>query len=301
MFDILHINSVGIVYFLYQILSSIPYIWTFPFILSYFIGIRYYSISSQIESTRIKKKLKGIASIETETTPEGIIFGKWYIACVNGDDIKLITTKKIYESLIEDDMIENKKINKNISRITILSRIGNYNHLWYLKREHSIKILSPRKNQKEIITKIKDYYKLNMFCSVYIHGKPNSGKSSIGLILAQELKASFCNSFNPSEPGDQLSLIYNRSDPTEKKPLVLVIDEIDGILEKVHTNAILPHKNIPISIRDKAGWNLFFDNINLGLYPYLILILTSNKSENYINEMDTSYLRKGRIDFVFNL
>jgi hypothetical protein len=43
------------------------------------------------------------------------------------------------------------------------------------------------------------------------------------------------------------------------------------------------------------------DDIQRGLYPHLILILTSNKHPSFINDMDTSYLRERRIDKIFHL
>jgi hypothetical protein len=203
--------------------------------------------------------------------------------------------------MIEEHQDTNIKIVNNLMQLTILSRNGNYNHLFYIKRKHLIKQLVARSNQKNILGKIKDHYKKNLCTTVFIHGSPNSGKSSIGLLLAMELKASFCNSFNPTEPGDQLSMLYNRADPSEKNPFIVVIDEADVMLEKIHSCSIAPHKNIPILIRDKPGWNLFFDNINLGIYPYMILIMTSNKPDTYINEMDSCYLRSGRVDLTFKM
>jgi hypothetical protein len=49
-------------------------------------------------------------------------------------------------------------------------------------------------------------------------------------------------------------------------------------------------------IDDKSSWNRFFDNIDLGLYPYVIILLCSNVKKEIIDKtLDPSYLRNGRI------
>lgn len=64
---------------------------------------------------------------------------------------------------------------------------------------------------------------------------------------------------------------------------------------------IIRHKNIPIQTYDKSGWNMLLDDINLGYYPNLIFILTSNIPPHTINNMDPSYLRNKRINLIFEL
>jgi hypothetical protein len=67
------------------------------------------------------------------------------------------------------------------------------------------------------------------------------------------------------------------------------------------------HAGIPanpkfiIQTRDKAGWNQILDEIHIGMYPNLILLLTSNKTPEEISEMDPSYIREGRVDLIFGL
>ena len=48
--------------------------------------------------------------------------------------------------------------------------------------------------------------------------------------------------------------------------MILVFDEVDIILNRIHGNNIERHKHIPIEIYDKTSWNRFMDEINLGLY-----------------------------------
>ena len=62
------------------------------------------------------------------------------------------------------------------------------------------------------------------------------------------------------------------------------------------------HKNIPIEVYNKTTWNNLFDDINLMLYPNLIVILTTNLTNTLIKEKyDLSYIRKGRVDIIKQL
>ena len=38
-----------------------------------------------------------------------------------------------------------------------------------------------------------------------------------------------------------------------------------------------------------------------GMYPYVIFVLVSNKDPEYINNLDKCYIRKGRVDMIFEL
>jgi hypothetical protein len=90
-------------------------------------------------------------------------------------------------------------------------------------------------------------------------------------------------------------------EPTKDKPLIIVWEEIDGPLALIH-KGIEPHKNIPILVRNKTGWNTLLDKIQLGIYPNIILLLTSNMPITKINQtLDESYLRPGRMDIITSL
>ena len=43
------------------------------------------------------------------------------------------------------------------------------------------------------------------------------------------------------------------------------------------------------------------DTIQRGMYPNIILIMTSNRGPEFINSLDTSYIRKGRVDLTFEM
>lgn len=53
---------------------------------------------------------------------------------------------------------------------------------------------------------------------------------------------------------------------------------------------------------DKSDWNSTLDKVSdLGFYPNLILILTSNISRDDIHKKDASMLRDGRIDKAYHM
>jgi hypothetical protein len=53
---------------------------------------------------------------------------------------------------------------------------------------------------------------------------------------------------------------------------------------------------------DKSDWNSMLDKVtDLGFYPNLILILTSNVTIDAIHELDPSILREGRIDKAYHM
>jgi len=80
------------------------------------------------------------------------------------------------------------------------------------------------------------------------------------------------------------------------------LEECDKILFDVLSGNIQPHKDIPIQIREKSDWNGMLDKTtDLGFYPHLILILTSNVPIQKINEKDKSLLRQGRIDKSYHI
>jgi hypothetical protein len=43
------------------------------------------------------------------------------------------------------------------------------------------------------------------------------------------------------------------------------------------------------------------DEIQRGMYPHLIMLLTSNKGPEFIQSLDPSYIRKGRVDITVEL
>ena len=88
-------------------------------------------------------------------------------------------------------------------------------------------------------------------------------------------------------------------DGDEKPPFIIVMEEIDTIIETVHRGEVPLHKKVVTMIRNKSSYNTFFDDMII--HTKIIFILTSNKSKEEIDKLDTSYLRQGRINAYYTM
>jgi hypothetical protein len=191
-------------------------------------------------------------------------------------------------------------LNKNKKKFTYISLYGEHGLPYLSKRE----ILNDENvedvfysYQQELFENIMNSYKINNFCRIFISGNPGQGKSYFNYLMAKKLNCFLCDNFDPTEAGSSLSFVYNKIKPTSTKPLILVFDEVDILIEKIHKKTIQPHKKLKIEIYDKMTWNNFLDKFNYKLFPNTILVLISNKTKEYIDKIyDNSFLRNGRID-----
>lgn len=292
-----------------MVMNDIP--WTSIFLFTQLFGLRLYTLRRKEECQQIQKKLGPWCSHMSEDGKGyGYSFGHWYFLHVSVDSsefgdkytIWMIGTEESYNKLTSvEDSYKDKKVEEVIPELTfdILQRHGSFNNPYYWKRKLKMSI-EPMSKQKIIMDEIQESYKRTGHYSVFIYGEPGTGKSMIPLLIANCVKGMYCSTFKPWLPGDTLCSLYNEAEPTEMKPLIVAFDEVDSALVKIH-EGISQHKSIPISVADKSGWNHMLDDIQRGLYPHLILILTSNKDPAFINRMDTSYLRERRIDKIFHL
>jgi hypothetical protein len=298
-----------------KVLECIP--WTIIFLYLQPCGIKYYCLNKSEECKKIQKYINNFCSEQIDNEKgAGYSFGYWYVLhlSINHGDtdmyqIKMIATESSYKLLTKEIDIynitnkdsDNNSEEKYIQKITIYDRMSSYHNPWFKKRNISIQSVTPRLEQQIILDSIISHQKIKKHTVIYLSGTPGSGKSMIGLFLAQYYNGNYCNTLLPWQPGDSINSIYTEVDPTEKTPLIVVLEEVDIPLVKIHNNQIEPHKHIPISVKDKTGWNLMFDAINRGMFPYLIILMTSNKNHEFINQLDTSYLRKNRVDLIFEL
>jgi hypothetical protein len=115
-------------------------------------------------------------------------------------------------------------------------------------------------------------------------------------MLETSKEVCFVDSFNPFEQGDNFASLYTMVNPSSDRPLIIILEEIDCNISKMHSGLIQINKYIPTQIKTKTDWNGFLDKFDRGLYPNVIIIMTTNKSISYFDELDPSYLRKGRVD-----
>ena len=299
-----------IIGFIINLLQNIP--WTIFFLATRYIGIRLYILKKKDECMRVQKRI-GTNTSHTADGGKGAGYalGFWYIASISisssdRDDpylIWLIATTNSYEMLTRDvnDIkpcsLPMQPLEPQKRGLTIYDRSGSYQMPWYKQRKiHELKY-EAREEQAAIMKQIMKRLQTHRHCVAYIHGPPGTGKSMLGLLIANTTNGSFCNTLKPWQPGDTLQSLYGEVEPSASSPLVIVFDEVDSVLIRVHEGITL-HKNVPTQIVDKVGWNHLLDEIQRGMCPNTILLLTSNKSPDFIRTLDPSYIREGRVDLL---
>ncbi len=215
------------------------------------------------------------------------------------------------ESQDNDTDYRINKNNNNIKKrqnkaqfINFFERDGNA--VWnfsFINRQILTTVLSPRGKQQTIINKIINDYNEHDYTVTLLYGAPGKGKSMIPHLLAKQLlslpeikKVSLVDTFYPFQAGNQFSSLYNKASPSKDTPLIIVLEEVDIGLSKIHDGTLETHRDIPTLISNKTDWNMFFDRFDRKLYPWVYFIMTTNKSMTYFNEFDTSYMRCGRVN-----
>ena len=293
--------------FISNLISNIP--WSLIFLFTPYFGVHLYNIKKKEECLTIQKNLGTLGPCSHTTDGGkgyGYSLGYWYIAYIgdSGDEpsVSMVSTKATYERLSKSRDIEVTFASVDCvksSSIRVFERFGSYGNSYYRTRNLRIAV-EPREPQGLIVDSVKAILDKKKSAVVLIHGPPNVGKTMVSLLLANELKGTYCSSLTPWEPGDSLASLYTDAEPTQEMPLIVAFDEIDGPLQRIH-EGISDHKNIRTRVKDKQGWNQMLDEIQMGFYPHLAIILTTNKSPDFFNEMDPSYIRDHRVDKIYEL
>lgn len=310
--------------------AGITVLWSFPFLLLTPFGYGIQKLSGRKLISFLAKHI-AYSSIRTNDEPSGWVIGKWFIGYVyetapqNAPPTKelciLINTKR-FKDITDGDvsnnttssaMTLNGKVLKGM--LNYMERDGaTYYNLRYETRQIAPTKLIPWKNQSIIVQQIIDIWMSKGYATVLLTGEPGGGKSVLALHLCNMLmtlcdKVYLTDTFDPFNPGDFFSGMYSKVNPTsytadgETKTLVVVIEEVDGMMYAMHNGKIQNNKSapIPIQIKNKTDWNLFFDRFDRGLYPGTILILTSNRPLEWFNDMDPAYMRDGRLSAKFEV
>lgn len=276
-------------------------------------GIKLYRIIDERKTDMILRKLKVISAntvyYNSEFKPHSLFFswyciGNIYLTEINRrmiTEIYIITTKEYIDNLMKDPQDEIISLKGDNTKITIYNRRGNFYHLSYEESSFSFN-KNIQANQNTIVHAIIKFYRDYNYCTSFISGAPGSGKTTIAYFLAKELNGCICKTFNPTDPGDEIIELIRTVNPTPDKPLIVLLDEIDIMINKIHDNKIDTHKNVPVPVRSKTDFNRFLDDIEIHC-KNTIFILTSNMSKDVIeaNTNDKSYLRDGRVNRYFTL
>jgi hypothetical protein len=291
-----------------QLFNSLPWASIMLFILKQF-SINNYIITDQNTVKRIQKRLSSKTNTIYDEQAYGCVWDYNILANISKNQwedisVSLYCSKETYETLTSETVSEHKSeeiVEAPKQKITIYDRSGTYADTYYHKRNVNVHSIDCRLNQCIIISNIVKQYSKKTHAVSLIYGPPNTGKSTIGILLAKQINGSYCNSFKPWLPNCTLSQLYTIVEPSEENPLIIAIDEFDVPLFNIHNGFIKPNEKMSTSMIDKCGWNTFFDDIQRGMYPYLIVLLTTNKSPEFMNELDTCYIRNGRVDVIHEL
>lgn len=232
---------------------------------------------------------------ENEFTQEIIIFTKEDTKNKLFNNVEIVLCDNDINNDIYID--EEKKLKKN--QIEIVTRCGRFDYEEYSIRKINMKYYNFIFFQKCIFERIFSKFKQKNKLSVLISGHHGKGKTMLCKLIAKNLGASFTEDFDPSLPNTTLDCLYNSTKPHKNKPLVILLDEIDILINKIHKNKIIEHKLYIKTVTNKNTWNKFLDKIDTGFYPFVLLLMCTNKKKDYFDNLDKSYMRDGRIhDYI---
>lgn len=304
-----------------------PILTPFLFILRLF-SIHYYTIRNDEERIRMVIKHLQKHTISSQiiyqygnSFPSGTFIGLNYVGYYQyasqreggTGEVHMVCTKEAFSKIIEapktgpifkqiaatDESKETKETKEEAFPLMIYGREGGYTSLYYTSIDLDLQGLEPIGKQKEIVDDICKKYEKNSRGVFFIHGISGAGKSTIGLLVAKQLKGTFCHTFNPTEPGDNLHGLLRATCPAEELPTIIVLEEMNTLIRNIHEGSIQRHKNITTLIHNKSTYNTFMDDMIL--YRNVIIIMTSNEDKSSIDAIDPCYLRSGRIQGNYSM
>lgn len=303
------------------VFNAVP--WVAVFMLTQLFGVRLYTLCDKETCQRVQRRLVRSSHVADGGRGYGISVGRWYYAsvsvtrCEDGDryEVWMIASAASFERLTAEEPVaavadgaeKGSRDTQSVghggppptSSLTVMERTGSYYNTWWRKRRIPCPS-EPRADQVAVIDHIVAHQKRVGHTVALLHGPPGTGKSMIGVLLAARLSGTYCNTLRPWQPGDTLAGLYEEAEPTAEKPLVVVFDEVDSAIVAIHAG-VPPHKALPILTGDKPGWNRFLDEIGRGMYPHLVLLLTTNRTPEFIRGLDPSYIREGRVDATYHM
>jgi hypothetical protein len=260
-----------------------------------------------------------------KTRPTGVFIGwkciGYYVDGTNDDfetQVVIFTSDKYFKEVLEKSVVPcetlsltDSPLQPNIksmpkSLVEIWNRRGGYSNMYYNSFKVDLSNITPIGEQQYVVDDIIQQYKLKERLIVFLHGSTGTGKSTVGILVAKELRGSYCHDFNPTEPGDSfMNFIRDtrRDDHDYSEgnsgPVVVVIEEIDTLIRTVHNGNTIRHKNVTTSVHNKATFNTFLDD--MVFHKRIIVIMTSNTSKEEIDLLDPSYLRMGRLNQHYSM
>jgi hypothetical protein len=299
-----------------QAISVVPFVLLIlPF--TFLLKLRLYSLARKEDCLKLQSSLRNWTNTMRSGKGYGYSIGWTHYAHLsistttewNAYNAWLICTEELFEFLMKDEelpeFVGGTCGGSAIPTYKILHKSsGNFANTYYLKGKGEVEH-EPRPEQLDIIVKIEARFNERGRAVAFIHGPPNTGKSMVGVFLAYRLGGYYCNEFTPWKPGDSLSILTQEHKASRDCPLIVAMDEIDDALIKISNGLIRENETTMINTATKNGWNTLFDNLDRGMYPNTILLLTSNYSVEEIAQRckdgDTSLLREKRVSDYFQI
>jgi hypothetical protein len=180
-------------------------------------------------------------------------------------------------------------------------RQGLYKNFYYPSMKLDVSHINPIGEQGRVADDIISLYNRQRRATVFIHGVSMAGKSTIGYLVAKNLKGHFCHTFNPTDPGDHFQRMIGELNPRDEEnvPIIIVLEEANEIIHAIHNKTVQRTAEIPTPVYNKSTWVTFLDD--LVFYKNVILILTSNESKADLDALDPAYLGPGRIDACYSM
>ena len=291
------------------------------------VGIHAYEYSTNCDASKVVIIAKYIkqthiftTSIHGDNNPVGFVIGKWYIAYITTtniqkrDSVSIGYTVTFWSSRIghtnslSDEFVDLEKGTNIDDDTRVTETLEVWRHVGAFKSDTVEKFEIPFDNtdceeQEEVIMRMQQMAQTsyeNGFgyrLIAMIAGPSGKGKTQIAKRFAKTINATICDAFNPTRAGENFTSLIKTVKPTKKKPLVVLLDEGDKIIERIHAE-IKEHEFFVTAAIDKSSFNKFMDQ--LSDYNNVFVIFTMNSTFNAIDQLDPSYIRCGRIDLKIN-
>jgi hypothetical protein len=314
---------------LFLLIPASSILWSIFFLLPSIFRVKIHKITGN-KLTQFQKYIS-YSSIQNNDEPFGWFIGKYFIGYIqritdnhsSQKEMYVLTSEKQLKKYVsikdnDNDSDGNEETGNELLGLTcsdaettycidIYDREGSFWALQYIKYQYYPLDYEIRQNQQCALDAMMQTYNAKKHCVSLLHGPPGTGKSIVAILLAKHLislgkEVSFVDSFKPWEPNDTFSTLYHHISPTKHKPLIVVIEEIDTVIAKIHEPADASssmkksHQHLPIMISNKCDWNSFLDKFDRRRYVHVFLILTANNSAEFFDALDPSYMRSGRVD-----
>ena len=248
-----------------------------------------------------------------KTEPCGFVVGRWFLAFTEPAVDKWTTTIHFVGSVDFLNVDQEPEVGSqpecssrgSLRSYTTAVRVGGtYYPLYQIKKVPTFLIQFTQ--QMEIVASIvekaevseRNAFGFNARC--LISGPPGSGKSSVARILTERMGGILCTQFNPSSPGDSLGTLLTTTVPEREKPLIVLFDEWDAVVEACRNGPLPPNKK---HLRQTHDWGSLLKFLDDTAYVNnTIFLFTTNKSVDWMKDEErAAAFRRGRIDAVFHL